>query len=102
MKRPRSRSRSKSRDGQVDRPVVSISVLEGTTGPGSLRSVEAGIAGSCQQHRRLPAETRLSHRAPGHGFLAAKTINLSRGWLFDDSAVEAQALERYHRPTSTV
>ena len=98
----RSRSRSGSRDSQVDRPLVSTLVFSGPSRLDSSCPAETGVAGSCEQHRCLPPETHLSHCSPGHGFLTAKVIHHLRGWLFDDSAVGSQSPGRYPRPTSTV
>ena len=97
--RPMKRTRSRSRDGQVDRPLVSISTLEGMPQLDSPYPTETGIACPCERHRRPPPQTGLSHYPPSHGFLAAEIGNCPHRWLLDDSAVETAASGQYHRST---
>ena len=100
--RPMKRSRSRSGDGQVDRPLVSIMALRRLSELSSLCFVEASIAGPCKHHRCDPAQTFLPHHPPSHRFLTAKVVNLLHGWLLYDSVVGTQASERYHLSTSFV
>ena len=94
------RSRSRSGDGQVDRPLVSILVFWGPPKRSSLCTVEASIAGPCEQHRCGPVQTSISFPAPSHQLLAGEVANLLHGWLLYDSVVETQIPERYHLSSS--
>lgn len=86
------RSRSRSGEGQVDRPLVSTSVERFFEFHLPLIS-ETSIAGPREQLRCLPTETYLPHRSSGHEFPAPKATNRPRGRLRDDSVVGTRASE---------
>jgi len=92
------RSRSRSGDGQLDRPLVRTLVFAGLS-LSSLCTVEASIAGPCEQRRCGPVQTCLPHPAPSHRLLAAKVDNILHRWLLYDSLVETQTPERYYLPS---
>jgi len=100
--RPMKRSRSRSGDSQVDRPLVSILAFGSLSKLNSPCSVETSITGPCEHHRYGPAQTFLPHTPPSHRFLTAKVVNLLRRWLLYDSVVGTQTSERYHLSPSVV
>ena len=91
--RPMKRSRSRSGDGQVDRPLVSILAFRSPSKLSSPYFVEASIASPCKHHGCSHTQTILPHPPPSYRFLTAKVDNLLHGWLLYDSVVGTQASE---------